>query len=640
MCGIAGYSGDFEPSLLTRMNAVQSHRGPDGLGTWCSEDRRLGLAHTRLSIIDLSPRGHQPMWDTLSKAVIVYNGELYNYRELRTELGSKGVQFQSDSDTEVILNLYLQEGPAFIHRLNGIFAFALWDTTKQELLLARDPLGVKPLYYAHTARGLVFASELKAVLQSESVPRNIDPNAILSYLSYLYSPGERTPLKSVKKLLPGHFLRIRCGQLVGVERYYELPLLQFEPEPLKVETAIGELRKYLARAVERQMVADVPVGAFLSGGLDSSAIVAYAKDHARDGKLDCFTMQYDDDISKAEGAVPDFPYAQRVAEHLGVNLHTLRAGPESAFNLERMIKHLDEPQADLAALNVCYISELARDQGIKVLLSGAGGDDIFSGYRRHYALMMECYWSWMPRCVRKSLRLLGRGVHSYGHLGRRIEKSFHYADADEQSRLASYFLWVNPCNLAKLWGPLLHEELCSVDPREPLLQFLEETHEGQSPLNKMLFLEQKGFMVDHNLNYTDKMSMAASVETRVPLLDTDLVEFAAKLPVEYKQRGREGKWIFKKAMEGILPKDVIYRPKSGFLSPLRRGLHRELKPLVNDMLSPEVLRRRGLFDPQGVQQLLEQDSAGKLDASYTILGLICVEVWCRQFLDQSRPFNL
>ena len=383
------------------------------------------------------------------------------------------------------------------------------------------------------------------------------------------------------------------------------------------------------------MVADVPVGAFLSGGLDSSSVVAFAKQFSPDLKMQCFTIDVRD--AGQDGFSDDLPYARRVAKHLGVDLHTIQVGPEMAHHLERMIYQLDEPLADPAPLNALYISQLAREHGIKVLLSGAGGDDIFTGYRRHYALQQEKYWNWMPRSFR-NIMSKGAGLLPVTNPTlRRLHKAFEYADLDKKERLVSYFYWAQPKRLFNLLSQRIRTDIGSQSVSQPLLSALGNLPSDADPLNQMLFLESKYFLPDHNLNYTDKMSMAAGVEVRVPLLDLDLVSLAARLPLEYKQRGRDGKWIFKKAMEKYLPHDVIYRPKTGFGAPLRSWLHNEaqLKPLMRSLLSKESINRRGLFDSDTVNELIKDDEKGKLDASYTIFSMMCIELWCRIFLDEG-----
>lgn len=632
MCGIGGFSGKFNPELLVAMNTAMVHRGPDDGGVLSLPDQQIGLCHRRLSIIDLSPLGHQPMWDVSHRVAIVFNGEIYNFRELRAALEQRGFSFASHSDTEVLLNLYLAEGEGMLAQLNGMFAFAIWDQEKRRLFVARDGFGVKPFYYAETASGFVFASELKALLQERSIPRAIDAQAVLSYITYLWCPAPRTMLVSVKKLPPGFAMVVEEGRITRQWQFYDLPYGE-DKIMLSPEHAASELRARLAEAVRRQMVADVPVGAFLSGGLDSSAIACFAREHAREGRLDCFTIAFKDDAWRREGMTEDLPYARRVAKHLGVNLHTIEIGSEMAEEFGRMVFQLDEPQADPAALNVLFISRLARENGIKVLLSGAGGDDILSGYRRHQALWFEKYWTWLPQMGLSAAKRLTRSFIVSRAGTRRLSKLLAYADTDELERLSSYFNWVDPLSRNSLLSSWMRTELVDGLGKNPLL----ETLRGLSPeipsLDKMLYLEGKYFLADHNLNYTDKMAMAAGVEVRVPFLDNDLVAFATSLPPQYKQHRWQGKWLLKKAMEPFLPHDVVYRPKTGFGVPARHWLKNELRPMVSELLSDEVIRRRGLFDAAGVRNFLHNDRLGRIDGSYTILSLMCVELWCQAFLD-------
>jgi asparagine synthase (glutamine-hydrolysing) len=562
---------------------------------------------------------------------IVYNGEVYNYRELRRELVRDRFEFQNSTDTEVILNLYLRDGADMLGRLNGIFAFALWDSRRRSLLLARDGLGVKPFYYAQTADGLVFASELKAVLQSPSVARTLDMDAVRQYTRFLWCPAPQTMLRTVRKLLPGHAAWVRAGEMMTSWQYYELP---FE-EPfrsLSSADTIGATRGVIARAVERQMVADVPVGAFLSGGLDSSAVVAFARRHEQAGPLRCFTIAFSDGKTATEGVADDLPYARRAARHLGVQLDEVTVGPATMDDLATMVYQLDEPQADLAPLNVGVISRAARQSGIKVLLSGAGGDDIFSGYRRHQSLQLEPAWSWLPHPARAALRGLSRRVPTRHPTLRRAVKVFSQAHRSSDDRIASYFYWLDPEQ-----GDSLFEGDALLDARpssgDALLDCVQSLPADMPRLNKMLYLDTKFFLPDHNLNYTDKLSMAHGVEVRVPLLDYEVVRHAGRLRVEDKQRGPTTKWVFRKAMEGILPRDVIYRPKAGFGVPLREWMGKGLLPLVEDVLSEQSLAARGIFAPGAVRRLIELDRRGAIDAAYPILSIACIELWCRRFLD-------
>lgn len=630
MCGIAGYSGHYGADLLTRMGESIRHRGPDDEGQWLDSEAGVGLAHRRLSIIDLSPEAAQPMWDATHTVAIAYNGELYNFRELKEGLIADGFAFNNRSDTEVLLNLYLRDGEAMLEMLNGIYAFALWDARKKRLFIARDGFGVKPLYYAETRKGVLFASELKALLQADDLDRSLNPAAVHYHMTYLWSPAPHTMLKGVKKLEPGCAMIVADGKIDRHWRFYQLPYDQ-PIEPLSDDDAAEAVREALKTAVERQMVADVPVGAFLSGGLDSSAIVAFARQYqGADVPLDCFTIAFTDEAEwvAREGAVADRPYAEKVAKNLGVNLHQVQVGAaEMADHLETMIHHLDEPQADPAPINALLICRLAKEHGIKVLLSGAGGDDLFTGYRRHYALMQEPYWSWLPGSARKGLAALAGNLPARPSSLRRLGKAFQYADLDGDRRLASYFNWLHPDRLPGLLNPAFLREAGPLDVAAPLLESLAALPPETPPLNRMLFLEGKHFLADHNLNYTDKMSMATGVEVRVPFLDPDLAALAARLPLGLKQRGREGKWILKKAMEPHLPHDVIYRPKSGFGAPLRAWLNGPLKGMADELLSSAALNRRGVFDPEGVRRLREADAAGRVDAAYTLFSLLCMELF-------------
>jgi asparagine synthase (glutamine-hydrolysing) len=635
MCGIAGFSGAFSDEMLREAGKLIAHRGPDDCGVYVN-DQGIGLIHRRLSIIDLSPMGAQPMASPDGAVVLIFNGEIYNYRELRDELIGRGVRFRGHSDTEVLLHLYLREGESMLRRLNGIFAFALWDGRDRTLFLARDGMGVKPLYYALTDRGFAFASEIKALLRLVPETRELDPVALHRYLTFLYCPGEGTPLRDVRKVGPGEALRVRAG---GIERrwaWYQLPFFDAPRPALGDAEAVSGTVEHLRRAVQRQLVADVPVGSFLSGGLDSSAVVTFAREQVPD--IRCFTIECVG--ARESGFTDDLPYARRVAGHLGVPLDVVTVDASSmAEDLERMVWQLDEPLADPAPLNVLYISELARRNGIKVLLSGAGGDDLFSGYRRHVAVNYEPWWRWLPQSVRQGLDRATVGLSQHRALTRRLAKLFTGAGLEGDAHVAHYFRWMRESELLPLYTPQIRAHLSEEPVDKPMLDFLRPLPAGIGKLSRMLALEQRFFLVDHNLTYTDKMSMAVGVEVRVPFLDLDLVQFAARIPAHLKQRRTVGKWVFKKAMEPFLPRDVIYRPKSGFGAPLRRWMRNELQPLMADVLSPASLKARGLFDPVAVQRLKQLNESGAVDGAYTLLSILSVEVWCRRFLDPAAQTN-
>jgi asparagine synthase (glutamine-hydrolysing) len=635
MCGIAGFFGSFDGSLLERMGASLAHRGPDDAGLCVLPERQIGLAHRRLSIIDLSPGGHQPMWDASGTVAITYNGEIYNYRELRKELVEDGFAFRSESDTEVVLQLYLRDGPGLLTALNGIFAFAIWDARSGSLLLARDHLGVKPLYYARTPAGFLFASELKALLESPAVDRSLDLRSVDHHLHYLWNPSPRTMLRGVSKLEPGCALLVREREVERHWRFWDLPYDR-PLEPMSEREAIERVREQVGLSVRRQMVADVPVGAFLSGGLDSSSVVAFARE-AAGGPLRCFTIGFSDPAARKEGMAEDLPHARRVAEHLGVDLETVWVGPEMVEELPRMLFHLDEPQNDPAPINALLICRLAREHGMKVLLSGAGGDDLFTGYRRHTALLQERYWGWLPAGGRRALAHAASQLGVGTELGRRLAKAFQYADLSGDARLVSYFYWIPPNLLDDVYHPDVRRELAGGSAADALLEALARLPASVPALNRMLYLEGKFFLPDHNLNYTDKMAMASGVEVRVPLIDPDLVALAARLPLRFKQRGATGKWVLREAMKPLLPREVLRRGKAGFGAPLRHWLRGPLRPTVDEVLSEASLAKRGIFDPRGVRRLVERDRAGAVDAAYAIFGLVCVELWCRMFVDPPAP---
>lgn len=632
MCGIAGYLGHFEKEELESMSRRVAHRGPDGAGLWISDDRQVGLAHRRLSIIDLSNAASQPMTD--DDVVLIYNGELYNYRDLREQMAQAGIQFRTRSDTEVVLRMYLWKGIAMLGHLNGIFAFAIWDKRSKTLFAARDGVGVKPFYYTQTPRGLLFSSEMKSFLDVPDVDWTIDPAALQAYLTYHWSPGERTMVRNVHKLLPGHAFIARAGRIERMWSFYDLPYADPIKEMSQKE-AVSLVHDSVRAAVQRQMVADVPVGAFLSGGLDSSSVVAFAKEGAQNGQLPCFTIRFDRAGAEQEGITDDLPYARQVAKHLGVDLQEVSVGPESLHLLTNMVYMMDEPQADVSPINAYLISSVARQQGIKVLLSGMGGDDILTGYRRHYALEQEKYWRWLPSKARSAMAHLAHRMPVRIPLMRQLRKAFSYAHLPQDERIASYFFWGHPDLVSSMLAPDLRASIGEDYVGAALIEALGRLPPSTPPMNKMLYLDGKFFVPDHNLNFFDKVSMACGVECRVPLLDIELIRDAASLPLRFKQAGREGKWVFKKAMEAHLPHQVIYRPKTGFGMPLRVWMREELRDLQEELLSSKALRHRGFFDSKAVQDLRAANEAGHVDATYTLLSMMSIELWARIFLDRS-----
>ena len=630
MCGIVGiYGGDI--GLIDSACSSLSHRGPDDSGIYLDHKNKVALGHQRLSIIDLSDLGHQPMFSEDNKFIIVFNGEIYNFIELKDDLIKQGYSFKGSSDTEVLLNLYIAYGEEMLETLNGIFAFAILDISNKKLFIARDALGVKPLYYFQEGDTFSFASEIKALFDLKPRDIEIDIESVNRYLAFLWCPGDGTPIKSIKKLKPGEALIIENGQIKNKWFWYKLPYFRNINSDLSKAESINGTTYKLRKAVHRQMVSDAPLGAFLSGGLDSSAVVSFARELNQE--INCFTIET---IGKQDyGFVDDLPFAKKVAKHLNVNLEVVPVDSSKiADDIQSMVVQLDEPLADPASLNVRYISKLAKEQGIKVLLSGSGGDDLFTGYRRHLAIDIERYWSWMPQKIRALIDTSSKELNTNKPLQRRLKKLFNGASLNENDRLINYFRWTNNVTIESLLSDDFKEIINISNPDSPMLDFISPISRDSSRLDRMLSIEQRFFLADHNLNYTDKMSMAEGVETRVPFLDKELVDFVAKIPNKYKQNGRQGKWVLKKAMEPFLPKSIIYRPKTGFGVPLRRWINKELNELLRDLLSAESIRNRGIFSAQSVEKLLMDNDSGKIDASYTILSLLCIEIWCRAYIDK------
>jgi asparagine synthase (glutamine-hydrolysing) len=679
MCGIAGFAGDFDSSVLTRMGAAIAHRGPDAAGNavYSGYGTAVGLANRRLAIQDLSPAGKQPMtlqcpacapgviqgYGAAGSACapdatqggpsqqlwLTFNGEIYNFPDLRRELELAGHCFFSRSDSEVILHLYAQHGVAMLRRLNGIFALAIYDGRASgqrdgvqpgDVVVARDGVGVKPLYYSQSRAGVLFASEMKALLASGAslVDRTLDPIAVSQYLAYQWVPAPRTVLQSVQKVLPGEYLVLRRGRIASRSVFYRLPAPP--PSQRSLDELATEFQDQLRDAVTRQLLSDVPIGAFLSGGLDSSAIAALVRQAQPDYRLPCYTMAFDDDFS-SEGSPSDLPFARQVARHLGVDLIEVHAGPRVVDRLDEVLFALDEPTGDPAPINAYLISERAHADGLKVLLSGTGGDDILAGYPRHRWLRLEALWDAIPAGVRGPVSVWARRelddtrVGATDFASRRVLKLLGQLDQPRPRRLAVRLQTTQEGLRARLLAPALRSTVETGQDLEPLLDTIAGLPAHADALTRMLHLEQRHFLADHNLNYLDKTTMAFSVEGRVPLLDLEFMEFAASIPSDLKISGNTGKYIFKKAMVPLLPHDIIYREKAGFGVPLRRWMTRDLSARVRDTLSARAIRERGVFDAGAVQQLIDQTMAGGVDGSYPLFSLLAFETWCRTMLDTS-----
>lgn len=630
MCGIIGIQGGNYPEIEKIVDII-NHRGPDDRGTHIIRKNNLSLGHVRLSILDLSYAGHQPMIDELLGITIVYNGEIYNFRDLKNELKSKGFKFKSNSDTEVLIYAYIHFGNRMVEYLNGIFSFAIWDQNKEELFLSRDRFGVKPLYYYNENKNFYFASEIKSILPLLK-NRQINHSAINKYLKYLYCPGIETAIKYVYKVAPGESLIVKDAAIKKKWQWISNEKKLLNNKEFDVSNLILETSRHLRSAVHTQMVSDVPLGSFLSGGLDSTSIAAFAREI--NPNIECFTINSIIGNSKKDSMNEDFLYANKAAKFLGLPLNTITVNPKQmAQDFEKMIWHLDEPVADLASLNTMYISEEARKIGIKVLLSGTGGDDIFTGYRRHQAINFEYLWNWMPQGIKKILSSISSRMNKLSVTQRRFAKIFIDAHLNKDERLVNYFSWISNERLNQIYSKDFKDNLFDSSADETMLNFIEKLDKSYSDLEKMLLLEQRFFLGDHNLLYTDKMSMAHGVEIRVPFLENNLVDFVSRIPINLKQKGHIGKWILKKSMRKYLPEEIIYRKKNGFGVPLRDWLKNDFEDLIYSTLSKNNLQGNDLFSPLEVSNLLDDNRSGKIDASYTILSLMSTQIWIKKFLN-------
>ncbi len=617
MCGIiAIVHNSPTPNLVSMMDSI-AHRGPDSRGFYQSE--HVSLGHLRLSIQDLSPSGHQPMVSEDGKYIIILNGEIYNHKEIREEISHK-YTFKSTGDTETLLYAFAEYGPVIFNKLNGIFAAVIYDMEQHKVYIVRDHFGIKPLYYAQCGTDVCFSSEIKAIRKHLHFDNAVNENALANYLYFLWSPGEDTPYTAVKKLLPGHYITIDLADNKNLKftKYYELPF-KGEYAQKTEEEWIDELEERLTKAVSRQLLSDVPVGFFLSGGLDSSLIVAIAKKLNPNKRILCFTIDAATN-GDGEGFVEDLPYAKKVAQYLDVDLEIIRADIDILRDFDKMVYHLDEPQADAAPLNVMNICKRARELGVIVLLGGTAGDDLFSGYRRHQSLYYKDKLAWIPQPLKKIIYSIAKLLPKSNATTRRIAKMFsQFKESDDQKQLASLYGWLDS-DVVK--GLFKHD--LEFEPSKYLVSKLNNIPNEKSSLNKLLFWDIKYFLTDHNLNYTDKMSMAYGVEVRVPFLDIELVEFSTRIPPKLKMKGVETKYLLKKVAERYLPHDVIYRPKTGFGAPVREWITDDLQPMLKNYLSAQNISQVGIFDYEAVWKLIEENQTGKVDASYSIWALLAI----------------
>ena len=649
MCGISGVVNCGDREILARMTHVQAHRGPDDSGLW---DRKfpdgsyIGLGSRRLAILDLSPVGHMPMSNEDRTVWITYNGEVYNFADLRRELESKGHRFASHTDTEVIIHLYEQEGPDCVKRLNGMFAFAICDlrSATPTLFMARDHFGVKPFYYFHDGERFAFASEIKALLQIPEIEAELDPESLHQYLTFLWVPDPKTMFRRILKLPAGHYATLRKGEL-KLTQYWDLTFPAANQAYARSEADLtDEVRERFRRSVEAQMVSDVPIGAFLSAGLDSSSIVAMMA-RATKQPVRTYTITFPRKYRVGETTLDDPEVATRLARHLGCENQRIVVEPDVTELLPRLVWHMDEPTADPAIITAYLVCREARKQAT-VLLSGVGGDELFAGYRKHVAH----YWAQAYGKVPSVLRGLAEGVLAGLPSLRGTPLKGRLRLAKKMARSAS----LNPVDrfianctyLDEGYKSAIYSEGFAASASDPAGRHsaaFERVHDADF-LHQMLYLDTKIFMASLNLTYNDKMSMASSVEVRVPFLDRELAEFVAwNVPPNLKLKGLfrpTTKYIFRQAMRDILPREVLQQPKAGFAAPVDYWLAHDLKEMVNDLLSADQLRKRGLFRPAAVQRFVDEQRSGRHDWSMQIWQFLTLELWMQTFLDGgARKFE-
>jgi asparagine synthase (glutamine-hydrolysing) len=628
MCGIAGFietdrtGGDGSALVLDRMCRIIRHRGPDDQGTLVEGGVALGMR--RLSIIDVAG-GRQPISGCDGAVTIVFNGEIYNHRELQRELEARGHRFQTRSDTEAIVHAYEEYGTACVEHLRGMFAFAIWDRRERKLFLARDRAGKKPLYYALTPRGtLVFGSELKSLLEHPETEREINPQAVDAYLTFGYVPDPLCILQGINKLPPGHHLTYTPGGRLALTQYWDFPFAAHdEAAPARPEEEyVEELRALLDEAVRVRLISEVPLGAFLSGGVDSSAVVGLMARHT--GRpVKTFSIGFHED------SYNELKYARIAAKHFATDHHEFIVTPDICHVADELAWHFDEPFADSSAVPTYMVSKLAREH-VTVALSGDGGDELFAGYTRYAVEQRRQAFARLPRMVRRNLlggmsRRLPHGAWGRNYL--------HNVSLDPAERFLDSVSVFTALNKLSLYTDDFGRQLDGGGLGAARFRFYAGRVRDADPLDALLYLDSKTYLPGDILTKVDRMSMAVSLEARAPLLDHKLMEYAARLPASLKMRGREGKYIFKRAIADFVPAEILQRPKQGFGVPVDRWINEQLRGRIRETLTETSARQRGYVESRYVNNLLDEHERGRRDHSARLWALFMLELWHRAFID-------
>jgi asparagine synthase (glutamine-hydrolysing) len=636
MCGLAGFIGfNNNVALAENANKIQQHRGPDNQAVW--SDDYIALAHQRLSIIDLSDAGNQPLHK--HNLAIIFNGEIYNYKELQQKLETeKQVKFISASDTEVVLEMYRNYGVECLNYFIGMFAFAVYNKDTAELFLVRDHFGIKPVFYTQINGAFAFSSELKTLVGIEGFNKTINHKAMVSSINYRWVSGNETMFNGCSKLPPAHYIIYKKETGIKLVQYWDLK------EDIKSgldENAFAEdIANAVEQSVNRHMVADVPVSSFLSGGLDSSLISVIAK--KTNTKLSTFTIGTSDKDQKVESMPDDEKYAKILADTFDLDHHVIKISPDILKDFPAMVKTLDEPIGDPAAINTYLICKAAREKGVKVLLSGMGADEIFFGYRRQKATLLALRFNKLPGFIKYAaiktvgllpVKLFGKGFK----LGRWAKRFVGFANMPIHQAYMRSYSYYDSAELQQLLTPAYWPAIDAIN--EEHKNIFEAKFKNDS-INRICNTDLSMFMLGLNITYTDRASMAASVEVRVPFIDKLLITKAMQVPGQFKIKKGESKYILKKAAEKFLPKQIIYRPKASFGAPIRSWISDDLKDMVDDLLSKENIKKRGFFNFEFVKKIIDNDRNAVEDNAYQIYQLLTLELWCREYLDKNTTSNI
>ncbi|MEO8435276.1 MAG: asparagine synthase (glutamine-hydrolyzing) [Pyrinomonadaceae bacterium] len=627
MCGITGFVNqhhrlpDVEAAaVLDRMCRALTHRGPDDQGTMVDGGVALGMR--RLSIIDLAG-GHQPISGCDKSAAIVFNGEIYNYRELRRELEGRGHTFKTNSDTEAIVHAYEERGERCVETLRGMFAFALWDGRTRKLFIARDRAGKKPLYYTITPSGtLIFGSELKSLREHPEFRGEVSVEALDAYLTFGYVPDPLTIFRDVHKLPPGHHLTFKDGG-VSVKQYWDFPYQQPQADPARSEEeCLEELRALLDEAVRMRLVADVPLGAFLSGGIDSSTVVGLMSRHMTQ-PVQTFSIGFHED------SYNELKYARLAAQRFGTDHHEFIVTPDICEIVDELVWHFDEPFADSSAIPTYMVSKLAR-QFVKVVLSGDGGDEVFGGYTRYAVDRKRSGFARLPRSFRhRVMQPLGRRL-PHGAWGRNYVHNVALDPLDRYIEDVSIFTRLNK---PSLYTDGFRLQLGGTEATARFREYAERSR-ADDPLDPLLYLDSKTYLPGDILTKVDRMSMAVSLEARVPLLDHKLIEFVCtRIPASMKMKNLETKHIFKRAVSDLVPAEILNRPKQGFGVPIEQWINQQLRDRVRSTLTEPRTQQRGYIEPRYVKVLLDEHERERRDHSAELWSLFMLELWHRTFVD-------